>query len=44
VEGPDKLNIMTYLDNVMQNIWGNGFDMGHADVQTLLKKKKEEKR
>jgi len=39
VEGPGKLNIKTYLDNIMQNILGYGFDMGHADVQILLKKK-----
>ena len=38
MEGTGKLDIKTYLDTIIQNILGNGFDMGHADVQILLKK------
>ena len=40
MEGPDKLNIKTYFDTVMQNILGKDFDMGHAEVKILLFKKK----
>ena len=40
MEGPDKLNIKTYFDTVMQNILGKYFDMGYAEVKILLFKKK----
>lgn len=40
MEGPGKLNIKTHLDTVMQNILCNGFDIGHADVQIWLKKRR----